>query len=182
MAEGDCRVEIGYEVLNQNLLADEVMEILNLSERHYATSLEMRLLDCTRHLRQTTYSRMIHSGWDLLRFSVASSLLTMGFRPATAKQIGTDIVEALAGELDLGGHLDGVDLRLLISGAIGGFVLADHADEEMARTTHMTGVLITALVETLNALVLYLSITDSCPPEVFRYHRTQDRLARKLFV
>lgn len=182
MAEGDCRVEIGYEVLSQSLLADEVMEILNLSERHYATSLEMQLLDCTRHLRQTTYSRMIHSGWDLLRFSIASSLLAMGFRSATAKQIGTDIVEALAGELDLGGDLDDVDLPFLISGEIGGCVLEDHADGEMARTAHMTGVLVTALAETLNALVLYLSVTDSCPPEVFRYHKNQDRLVRKLFV
>lgn len=182
MAEADCRVEIGYEVLNQSLLADEVMEILNLSERHYATSLEMQLLDCTRHLRQTTYSRMIHSGWDLLRFSIASSLLAMGFRSAKAKQIGTKIVEALAGELDLGGDLDGVDLPFLISGEIGGCALADHADEEMARTAHMTGVLVTALAETLNALVLYLSVADSCPSEVFRYHKNQDRLVRKLFV
>lgn len=171
-----CRGAFGYEVINQSLLSDEVMEILNLSERQYAASLEMELLACTRQLRETTYSRLIHSGWDILSFALVSSLLSIGSKPQAARETGAAILDVFATALDLGLDDDQIDLSAIISEQVECFAQSEHSQVHEQRSQCFTEVLTAALVSALDMLTSFLSFADAAPSDLCGRQRRHEAL------
>lgn len=171
-----CRVAFGYEVINQSLLSDEVMEILNLSERQYAASLEMQVLGCTRHLRETTYSRLIHTGWDILRYALVSSLLSIGSKPQAARETGAAILDIFASVLDVGLDDDQIDLSEIISEEVECFAQSEHSQVHEQRSQYFTEILTAALVSALDMLTSFLSFADAAPIDLCGRQRRHEAL------
>lgn len=168
-----CRVEIRYDVIDQSFLADEVMEILNLSERQYAASLEMQLLDCTRHLRATTYSRLIHSGWDILRFDPCFILAIDRSQATDSKAYWHGHPDTFASMLDLELEGDRIDLSSILAEELGNLTLTGLSEAGGQGSSHLTEALAASLISTLDRLAGFLSSADVAPLNLCRYLPSQ---------
>ncbi len=165
MIEEDRPSRVAYEVINQSLLADEVMEILNLAERQYAAYVEMQLLECSRHLRDTSYSRLIHSGWDCLRFAVASAALTLGCSPRMAKQVGTIVIDSLASLLEWVDDLKRTDLYSIVREEISELTAPECPSIESHGSEFVARRLVSSITDTIKEIVALLSMTDAAPSD-----------------